>query len=378
MGRAGWKVSVVTLALAVFGTIPPTASATGPRPVDPAAGPVAFANIASLAVTDDGYGRPGGSVISETQRSPLTPGRSRLGADRTAVPGSEGERAAVGPNYRLAIERHDVTAGLDGDRVPEATALADFVLTDLASGVTVLSFERAATSARCASARSPEVAASAASLSLVGSDGVLRRVRLPEPGGEVRGENLPFGASVEIGEDEAVTSDIRIREVTGFDELLRQRQWRDGDVTAASGWLVEIDTRVRPSAKDGAARGEPPLPEEVTGTTEAEAGSEKRRRVARTVETTLVLGGVSCSVPHEFTPGGNEQAGSGAPSVPVAIPAGVGTQAGAGPEAVAQGGTRPAVSPATVWGTALLAGGGVLGLAALLLARRAGTARARS
>ncbi len=374
----------VTAALTVLWAGATVPAAARPQPVDPETGPVAFANVASMAIADDGYGRPGGSVISETQRSPLTPGVSRLGESRSALPASEGERAAVGPNYRLDIEHHDVAAGLGESGVPEASARADFVLTDLATDVTVLAFERAGTSAECVSAAEPESGASASRLSVTGADGVLRPVSLPEPGEEVRRQDLPFGAPVEIGEDEAATSDLRIRPVTEFGQLLRQRQWREGEVTAASGWLVEIHTHVRPAEPEGDERFELPVPAEVTegtedteGTSEVPTAGDGERHPARTVETTFVLGGVSCSVPRDFVSGGGGQAEPGAPSVPVTIPAGVGAPGGPLARAEARAEGSDARSATTMWGTALLAGGGVLGLAALFLARRASSSRTR-
>lgn len=361
--------AVVTLAAGsvVFG--PPAAAE--PQPVDAETGPVAFANVASLSVTDDGYGRPGGSVISETQRSPLTPGTSRLGESRTALPNSEGERAAMGPNYRLDIEHHDVGAGLAPSGVPEATARADFTLIDLANEVTVLTMHRAATSALCTSAVTQETDASAVRLSLVNGDGELQPVALPKDGGEVVVEDLPFGASVELGEGEEATSDVRIRQVGRFDELLRQDQWRDGEVTAASGWLIEIDTHVRSGGNERLA---PPLPGEATPQ-ESDSPPEGQRQVPRTIETTLVLGGVSCSVPRDFAPGGGGHAepAAPAPSVPVTIPAGVGAPVSHTASAEEAAGPRPA----TVWGVALLAGGAVLGGAALVLARRSRSSRSR-
>lgn len=366
---------VVATALTVLASGAATPVAALPGPVDPETGPVAFANVASMAVTDDGYGRPGGSVVTETQRSPLTPGVSRLGSERSALPGSEGERAAVGPNYLLDIDDHDVFARLGDDGVPEASARADFVLTDLAADAPVLVFERATTSATCASATEPESSASASRLSVIDPNGALRPVPLPEPGDEVSKRDLPFGAPVEIGEDETATSDLRIRPVTDFDQLLRQQQWRDGEVTASSGWLVEIETHVRP--KDG-SRSELPVPEEISegASPEAPEAGDGEQHSVRTVETTLVLGGVSCSVPRDFgrAGGGGEAEPAAPPSVPVTIPAGV----GAPDERIvrAAGDTDDARS-ATVWGTALVAGGGLLGLAAVWLARKARSTRVR-
>jgi hypothetical protein len=366
--------AVVACAGASMVFVPTAAAET--VPVDAETGPVAFANVASLSVADDGYGRPGGSVISETQRSPLTPGTSRLGESRTALPNSDGERAAMGPNYRLDIEHHDVSAGLAPSGVPEATALADFSLTDLANDVTVLRLHRAGTAAVCTSAASPETDASAVRLSLVDDHGELQPVPLPKDGGEVTREGLPFGPPAEIGEDEEATSDVRVRPVRDFDELLRQDQWRDGDVTAVSGWLVEIDTHVRPVGQERLA---PPLPGEAEPQ-ESTSPPGGQRQLPRTVRTTFVLGGVSCSVPRDFAPGGGGRAEPAAPppSVPVTIPAGVGAPGDVVDSAPLDVEPVPLAEPtdsATAWGLGLLAGGAVLGAAAVVLARQSRSSR---
>lgn len=371
---------VVSKLVAAGSAVAVTVLAAAPAVADTAAvdsetGPVAFANVASLAVTDVGDGVPGGSVISETQRSPLTPGASKLGESRSALPGSDGERAAMGPNYLLEIDHHDVSATLRPDHVPSATARADYVLTDLASDTTVLSFESSATSVECVGARDVAAGASAARLALIDAEGELTPVPLPDSDGEVSRSDLPVGASVEIGDDEEATSDITVRRVADFAELLRQDQWRDGDVTAVSGWLVEIDTHVR--SVDARA------PLGLPGSDEADKADGADESGARTIRTTLVLGGVSCSVPHGFAAEGRAEGEPRSPSVPVTIPAGAGAPGGSNGPGDPDGLSVRAVASqsgggAVTWGTGLLAAGGVLGIAALLLARHARTSGPRS
>ncbi|OQO89615.1 hypothetical protein B1813_22115 [Saccharomonospora piscinae] len=353
----------------------PAPAVADPAAVDPDTGPVAYANAASLAVTDDGYGARGGSVISETQRSPVTPGSSRLGPARSAVPGSDGERAAVGPHYRLAIEGHDVTATLRERRVPAAEARADFVLTDRAAEAepVVLSFESSVTAVECSSAEDVTAEATAARLSMLDADGDLTPVEPPRAGDEVRRRDLPFGPPGEIADDERATSDITVRRVDDYEQLLRQDQWRDGDVTAASGWLVEIDTHVWRADGDGSGLLDLPGLGHAGDTENAE---DAESAPVRTIETTLVLGGVSCSVPSGFVRhgGGGAEPGAPAPSVPVTIPAG----AGAPVEARSAGtdtGTGPSGASGAWWGAALLGAGALFGGAALVLARRASSVR---
>ena len=371
MSRVVSKLVAATVVTAVTVLVAAPAGAS-PSAVDPDRGPVAFANVASLVVTDNGHGTPGGSVISETQRSPLTPGTSRLGKSRSALPGSEGERAAVGPNYLLEIDHHDVSATLHSRGEPSATARADYVLTDLAAGTPVLSFTSSVTHVACEGVDDVKTEASADRLAVVDATGELTPVALPAPGDEVRRAGLPFGASVELGDDEEATSDITVRRVADFAELLRQDQWRDGDVTAVSGWVVEIDTHVRSVEARDHLDDQLDLPEPTAGA--GESGS-------RTIRTTLVLGGVSCSIPHDFVAGGGGGAEPRSPSVPATIPAGVGA-----PGDVSEGETEGAVVRAAVpqdgghastWGVGLLAGGAVLGAAAWLLTRHTRTSGRR-
>ncbi|MEU6643383.1 hypothetical protein ABZ863_12625 [Saccharomonospora sp. NPDC046836] len=313
--------------------------------VDERTGPVAYANAAALAIGDDG-----GSVISETQRSPLVPGTSTLAQNRFALPGSDGERDAVGPNYLLTLgtfadgespfpdgvasRSHRVTATLTDTTVPTATAEANFALRDVAADATVVAFEGARSHVECAGADSVTSSTTAERLWVRDEDGELEPVDLPEGDEPLTLSNRRFGPPMEVPDaaPETTVSDVAISRVTAFEQLLRQEQWRDGDVTAAAGWQVEIVSHVR----------------------DAEGAD------LRDVTTRLVLGGVSCSLPDGFTPATADRADladeTTPPQVPVKIPAGATAQ--------------DTANGALPWGLGLLGGGLVLGTVALLLVRR--------
>ncbi|PXY21891.1 hypothetical protein [Prauserella flavalba] len=333
MSRFVTKLAVGGAVVAAFAVAPVVAQAQD-RAVDEDTGPVAFANVAAVRIGEDG-----GSVISETQRSPLLPGTSRLAQSRSALPGSDGEREAVGPHYLLRFGTvtggespfpggvtggdHEVTATLEDTTVPTATAEADYALRDLASDTTVVAFERARSTVECAAPDALTAETTTGRLWVLGEE------RAAPAGDEpLRIENLPFGPPTEVeGADPAQTvSDVTISRVTSFDQLVRQDQWRSGPVTTAAGWQLEIVTHVR----------------------DAEGAD------LRDVTTRFVLGGVSCSLPDGFTPVTSDPGEDRAdPVVPVKIPAGAQADTGAG---------EP-------FGWALVGGGVVLGVAALLLAR---------
>lgn len=342
--------------VAVFAllAVPATASAQeNQAPVDERNGPVAYANIAALAIGQD---RRGGSVISETQRSPLLPGTSTLAQRRSLLPGTPGERAAAGPHYLLNLgtfaagespfpagvpsTRHAVTATLRGDTVPTARARANYALRDLQGESTVLAFQGAESSVTCAGPDKLTSETTAGKLWLLDTDGELRPATLPAAGARLTRLNLPFGAPVEVqgADPERTVSDVVVSRITAYDELLRQDGWRDGDHTTAAGWRVEVVTHVK----------------------DAEGAD------IRDVLTTFVLGGVSCSVPRGFAPvaQGEGRADTPAtPDVPVKIPAGA--------HAVAEPGPEPA------WGLGLLGGGLLLAGAAVVAARRGPAVGAR-
>lgn len=415
MVRNVTKPAVCAVAAVAFAAVPGTAYGT--EGVDERTGPVGYANAAALAVVDDGSGAGGGSVISETQRSPLLPGTSRLSPNRSRLPQSDAERDAAGPNYLLRIGGHDITATLRDTHVPAAAAEADFVLTDRGSDKTVLELRAARSEVECLSPDRVRERATADRLSLLTRDGQLRAVDLPKGDGVVKREDLPFGPPIEVESDGAtVTSDVTIRRVTSFDQLLRQDQWRDGDVTAVAGWLVEIVTHVQQAEESQESQkpqesqesqeaqeseqlgqspesGEPAVEQatptdssdtaDSTDTTDTGAGSDTETSTnppsvatstarsggqahARQIRTKLVLGGVSCSLPTDFT--ARDTAGASTrPSVPLTIPAGV--------RQPAQQSAAPAADN-TPLGVGLLGGGVALGALALALARlRGGRAR---
>lgn len=413
------------IAVMALVAMPATAQAQDRPRVDEKTGPVAFANPAALAVVDDGRGGKGGSVISETQRSPVVPGTSRLSDERSTVPQGDDEKNAVGPNYLVSLRNHDVTATLRDSHVPTATATADYELSYGPDGITVLAFDAATSTVECAAPDRLRADTTADELRVRDSDGKLTPVPLPEGDKPVTLTNLPFGPPVEIdGAGGKATSDVSIRRVTALDELLRQDAWRGGDVTAVGGWLVEIVSHVppagegpesdrrEPSASDGDATGEPggetettgaqrsgdgasspeqsPSPESSDATGGGASGSSSTisdttsdaepipgttspartaggARIAAAdgldITTRIVLGGVSCSLPSDFVPVSTDGAGN-RPTVPVKIPAGV-----------------PAADTdvaGAAWGWGLLGGGVLLGASALLLARRRAPAIARA
>lgn len=332
-------------AVLALAAVPGVAAAQDIRTVDEETGPVAFANAVSVQVGKDGQG--GGTVITETQRSPVSPGSSKLSQDRSGVPASDGEKDAIGPHYTINLGRfepgespfpagvtsreHDVVATLENTTVPSAVAESNYALRDLRldGSATVLAFEGARSAVRCAAPGAVTAETTAARLWVLGEDGKLAPTEPPRGDAELRLEDLPLDAPLSLAkaDAEATTSDVVIRRVTEFDQLLRQEKWRDGDVTAAAGWHVEIISQL------------------------SDAEGEKLDEV---VHTRMVFGGVSCSVPEGFAalaPQSQKQR----PSVPIKIPAGV---------SVTESGHDGL-------GYGLVGGGLVLGVAAVLVFRPA-------
>ncbi|MFJ8917164.1 hypothetical protein [Amycolatopsis sp. NPDC102389] len=347
MTRFVTKLAAATAAAALV-SVPGLASAQTTQAVDEKTGPVSFANVASVRIGNLG------SLITETQRSPLTPGQSKLSPDRTVVPRDPGEQNTFGDKWAINLGRfgaqspfppgiasrdHNVLAALQQTTVPTAVAESNYALLDNGRGGakpadnTVLVLEGAKSSVDCSS---PSKATSSTS---VGKIWVRDQSGALKPSGasgvDVKGLKLgpPSLIKNESIDKEETTSDLTVSRVTAFDQLIRQDGWRSGDVTAVAGWKVDIVTHVRD-----------------------DAGKDLRE-----ARTTLVLGGVSCSIPKNF----------------VAKPAG-GTGPGAAPEQPAVPGTVPAGgippqaadSTRTVVGLGLLGGGIVIGAAAMLLLRR--------
>lgn len=348
-------------AVLVLAAVPGIAAGQQMRTVDEASGPVSFANAVAVQLGEDGPGS--GRVITETQRSPVTPGSSKLSQDRSMVPASDGEQTAIGPHYVLNLGRfepgvspfpegvgsreHNVVATLRDTTVPTAVAESNYALLDrrLADSPevagTVLAFVGARSAVECASPDAATAETTAGELWVLGEDGVLAPVPLPQGDAEVRLANLPFGAPVTPnGADPDAASDVVIRRVSQFDQLLRQDQWRGGDVTVAAGWLVEIISEVPNST--GAD----------TEDTESADGGDEDPEVS-TQRTRVVFGGVSCSIPRVFAPLASP-AGQQRPSVPIKIPAGVSAQ---------EAGVEPL-------GYTLLGGGVTLAALALLVLHR--------
>ncbi|WP_410583211.1 hypothetical protein [Amycolatopsis sp. lyj-108] len=348
MTRFVTKLAAATAAF-VLASAPGLASAQTTQAVDEKSGPVSFANVASVRI-----GNPG-SLITETQRSPLTPGQSKLSPDRTVVPRDDGERTTFGKKWDINLGRygaqspypagiasrdHNVIAALQQTTVPTAVAESNYALIDNGRGGatpaenTVLVLEGAKSSVDCSS---PSKATSATSVSKIWVRDETGKLQPSGASGvDIKGLKLGPPSTGDIDKTASkddTTSDLTVSRVTAFDQLIRQDGWRSGDVTKAAGWKLDIVTHVRD-----------------------DAGKDLRE-----ARTTIVLGGVSCAIPRNF----------------VAKPAG-GTGPGAAPEQPAVPGTVPtggippqtADSTRTVVGLGLLGGGIVIGAAAMLFLRR--------
>jgi hypothetical protein len=343
------SLTKVALAAAVFALVaaPGVASAQTAGDVDEQTGPVSFANAASVSVETS-------KVVTETQRSPLRQGVSKLGQDRASVPknGDQGEINAMGPNYFLSLGKfgspspfppgvksldHDVTASLKDTNVPVASAVADYALLDNGRGGpaavdnSVFALVNAKTSVDCSATNAAKATVGADKLWVRNAEDKLVAVDVPESKPLVV-PDLRVGAPMQVsGVDTAkTTSTLTLSRLTSFDQLIKQDVWRSGDITVAAGWQAEITTH-------------------VVGT-----GGE-----TKDVHTRFVLGGVSCSLPKDFVakPAMNAQVAPTSPAVPTNVPAG-----GEPPPAEAAG--NPAL------GFALFGAGVALAIGAVLALRR--------
>jgi hypothetical protein len=328
--------------------------------VDEKTGPVSFANIASVRI--GGEGQQGGALITETQRSPLLPGQSKLGTDRVSVPKDDGERATFGGHYRIDLGRysasqnpyppgvasrdHNVVAALQATTVPTAVAETNYALRDTWQGGTkpaddtALVLEGAKTAVDCTGPAKLTGTTSVARL-WVRQGGSLGIVPMPGGTAGLQLQNLKLGPPGDIADasKDTTVSDLKLTRVATFDQLIRQDGWRGGDFTAVAGWRLEITTHVKNA--QGAA--------------------------LQDVRTNIVLGGVSCSVPKGFVakaggPAGGTNASQAA--VPTQVPAGY---LGAAAPATGGDGSRVPL------GIGLLFGGVFFAAVALLLGRRRGS-----
>ncbi|WP_103348158.1 hypothetical protein [Amycolatopsis sp. CA-128772] len=352
----------VTRAVAVTAVVFPLAgvgvAGAQSQAVDEKTGPVSFANIASVRIGAEG--QRGGALITETQRSPLLPGQSKLGADRVSVPKDDGERATFGGHYQIDLGRysasqnpyppgvpsrdHNVFAALQATTVPTAVAETNYALRDTWQGGakpadnTVLVLEGAKTSVDCTGPAKLSSASSVTRLWVRQAGGGLGIVPMPGGNAGLQLANLRLGPPGDItNADRATTvSDLKLTRVAVFDQLIRQDGWRSGDFTAVAGWRIEITTHVKDA--QGAA--------------------------LQDVRTTIVLGGVSCSVPKGFVAKAAGPAGGATATqapVPTQVPAGY---LGAAAPATDSDGSRVPL------GLGLLFGGVFFAAVALLLGRR--------
>jgi LPXTG-motif cell wall-anchored protein len=327
--------------------------------VDEKTGPVSFANVASVRI--GGEGQHGGSLITETQRSPLLPGQSKLGTDRVTVPKDDGERATFGGHYAIDLGRHsgsqdpypagvgsrdhNVVAALQATTVPTAVAETNYALRDTWQGGanavddTVLVLEGAKTAVDCTGPAKLTGTSSVTRLWVRQAGGALGIVPMPGGNAGLQLKNLRLGPPGDLtnASKDTTVSDLKLTRVGAFDQLIRQDGWRGGDYTAVAGWRVEITTHVKDA--QGAA--------------------------LQDVQTNIVLGGVSCSVPKGFVAKSAGGTGSGAtatqPAVPTQVPAGY--LGAAAPDTGSDGSRVPL-------GLGLLFGGVFFGSVALLLGRR--------
>ncbi|WP_026359942.1 hypothetical protein [Amycolatopsis nigrescens] len=360
---------VVGMAALALAAAPGLAAAQGATSVDEKSGPVAFANGASVRVGADDAPKPG-HVITETQRSPLGVGTSKLTGERTRIPQDEGERNSFGTHYEdgrptvsnyvlhlgqfgeqspfpegVKSRPHNVTASLKDTTVPSAVAEAQYALQDSGRAEeapldnTVFALLGSKTTADCPSNDKAKGTATAEKLLIRNEQDQLAEFALPAGNEPLTVDNVklgPPGAAIEDKVElnrEETRSSIKLSRVAEFGQLIKQSAWRSGDTTVVAGWQVEITTT--PVNTEGIK--------------------------LQQIKTRMVLGGVSCSLPKGFVA---KAAGSGSsggqPAVPVKIPAGVSTVAAPAPAED---------SPAPL-GFALLGGGVVLAAGALLVARR--------
>ncbi|GAA1950873.1 hypothetical protein [Amycolatopsis minnesotensis] len=409
MSRFVTKVAAGTAVFALAAA-PGVAGAQGATTVDDKTGPVSYANIAAVEVGPAGQSG-GGTVVSETQKSPSRPGSSQLAQDqRKAVPNTDGERESMGSNYSVTFGRfdaaaspypegvaskdHAVIATLRDTTVPTASAESNYAFQDFTRGgtplnQTVLAFQGAKSAVECPSNTAATAATTASKLWIRDDKDALAPVDLPAGGGEISKKGLKLGPAIvehrehaDVPDMAKTTSDVVINPVTKFDQLLRQKEWRSGDTTAVAGWHVRIVTHVvvkPPAPQEGqrtpATGSAQPGTRNGTATTEPGAGQENGETAATPsaqpavaeepkkydVKTDIVLGGVSCSLPNGFSPVAPGSAGGG--GVPEKIPAGYTTADAVVAQPESTSGSLPL-------GIGLLGGGAVLGAAALVVGRR--------
>ncbi|GAB3163436.1 hypothetical protein GCM10027258_83770 [Amycolatopsis stemonae] len=355
MTRFVTKAAVLTAVL--FPLVGAGVAGAQAQGVDEKTGPVSFANVASVRISS--AGQPGGALITETQRSPLLPGQSKLGADRVSVPKDDGERATFGGHYQIdlghytngnpyppgvAIRDHNVVAALQATTVPTAVAETNYALRDNSRGGanaidnTVLVLEGAKTSVDC-TAPSKLTGTSTVTRLWVRQGGGLGIVPMPGGTAGLELKNLRLGPPGDItnASKDTSVSDLRLTRVSAFDQLIRQDGWRGGDYTAVAGWHVEITTHVKDAA----------------GT------------ALQDVVTNIVLGGVSCSIPKGFVAKAAGGTGGGTSATQAAVP----TQVPAGYLGAAEPDTGSDGSRVPL-GIGLLFGGVFFAAVALLLGRR--------
>ncbi|MFD8500629.1 LPXTG cell wall anchor domain-containing protein [Amycolatopsis sp. NPDC059657] len=360
MTRFATKLATVTACSLLVAA--PIASA---QETEKATAPESYANIAGIQtgesvfpVVEDNKDATGYSA--EVSPSLTEPGKNTLPAERLTLPQDsldfgtdtsdkkyafhtkEEMDKHLGEHYQLNLGSFDDgkspfpdgiastkfsgSTELQDTHVPSASTEGNFALRDLqlkgdaATDQTVLVIQGAKSSVECESKDKQTASTTADKIYVRESDGLQPQLMPTEKPLELKG--LSFGAPKDLtvtgtDVDPALTkSDVTISKLTKFDDLIKQKEWRKGDINAAAGWEVKIVTHV---FKDAAT----------------ELRTDDR------FVTRYVLGGVSCSLPSDFEP----------EVVPTAVPAGY-----ASPAAPGESGTSP-VGFALLGAGALLAGG---------------------
>ena len=227
--------------------------------------------------------------------------------------------------------------------MPTAVAETNYALRDngrkkpKALDNTMLVLEGARSSVDCSGPGKVTGATTAARVWVRGADDALKQIAMPASGTlNVTGLQMGSPTSVPQADPGKTTSDLVVSRVSAFDQLIKQDGWRSGDVTAQAGWRVEITTHAHDS---------------------------KNTKLSD-VQTTMVLGGVSCSIPKNFVAAAGNGSGTGStntvqqPSVPTEVPAGY------------AGAAAPSSDLRLPLGFGLLGGGLLFGAVAIVLGRR--------
>lgn len=206
-------------------------------------------------------------------------------------------------------------AALNDTQVPGAVMSTDYEIMDSTfdRGVTqdsVVYFDGVRSAAECDSPTAVHADSTVNGLYVRQANGQLTKVALPA-GGSYTSKSVPASAPDKTpdGTDrQHIFADITVSKITKTDGLIKTPQWRTGDVNAAAGWRIDVAHYYL-------------------------KGLGQRVDFAKT---SMVAGGVSCSIPKDFvakpkptstqpvptTQPGTPGKPTAKPTVPVKIPAG--------------------------------------------------------